>query len=122
MSIAAAIIAGLAGITTTLITGKMQSDILEEGQVESRQIRLEDIGEARKTRKAQEKLTREGLKEGRRQFDLSYGLQKETVGMQREQYARESFRDQVSRLTKIVDKNKNLENILINRMAGLRRR
>ena len=112
-AIAAAILTGLGVGLTGYFSGKMQSDILKEGQEESRQVRLEDIRESRKARKSAEELTREQIAEGRRQFDLSYGMSQEAM-------ARNSFRDQVSRFTGILDKNESLKNLFINRLAGLR--
>ena len=100
--IASSIIAGAFGIGTSAIGGGMQSKILKEGQRESR------------------RLHEEGLEETKRQFDLSYGLKKRELGMTQEALARKSFKDQVSRLTGILDKNESLRNLYINRLAGLR--
>ena len=108
-TIATEIIRGLIGVGTTLIGGKLQRDIIEEGQEEARE--LYERGE---------RTTRKQIREQKRQFDISTGLKERELGMLQEQQARSSFRDQVSRLTQVIDKNEALSNLFINRLRGLR--
>lgn len=120
MGIAAAIISGLIGIGTTVIGGKMQKQAIEEGQREARGLRLEDIEEQRKRDLRSERLTLRQIGEQKRQFDISTRLKEQELGMLQEKQARTSFRDQVSRLTQVIDKNEALNNLFINRLRGLR--
>lgn len=114
MGIAAEILEGVFLIGKDIYTGYKQGEILKEGEKKSEKIRLQELAES-------SRMFSRNLKETKRQFDLSHGLKQEELGMAQEQIARNTFRDQVSRLTSILDKNESLENLYINRLAGLRR-
>lgn len=121
MGIAAAIIGAIGAIGGSVISGVMQNKALDKGQEESRQMYLTDLSESRATRRTQEKLTRQQMRESKRQFDLSYGLQREQLGMQKQEMASDAFHNQVSRLTQIMGQNEQLKNVYLNRLKGLRR-
>lgn len=121
MSIAAEIIKGIFNVGSSMITGKTQSDILDIGQEEDREKWRTELEYAKKQNKKSEAITRKQLAENKRQFDLSYDLSREGLAMQRESIARDSFRDQVSRLTGVLEKNEQLKNLYTNRLAGLGR-
>jgi len=120
MSIAAAIISGLIGVGTEVVSGSMQSREIEKGRRESKEMYLGEFEEAKRARISKEKLEKRKIREGRRQFDVSTKLKERELGMYQEQEAHTRFRDQVSRLTQVVNKNAQLENLFINRLAGLR--
>lgn len=109
------------GLTTTLVGSSQQSKILQRGEEAEKEIYLGQMAETRAARKAQERLQQKQLGESKRQFDLSYGLRQEELGLQKEGLARESFQNRMSYLTSILDKNEGLQSLYTNRLAGLRR-
>lgn len=111
----------VAGIGTAIGTGIANKRALDRGQEESKEMYLGELAEGRATRRAQERLKKSELKEYRRQFDLSYGLKQEELGMKRQEMASNAFHDQVSRLQNILGKNEQLKNVYMNRLRGLRR-
>lgn len=113
---------GLAvGIGTTVYTASEQSRLLKEGEAAEKEIYTSQLTESRAARKAQEKMQQQQLRESKRQFDLSYGLQEEAMGLKKEELARSSFQNRMSYLTSILDKNEGLQSLYTNRLAGLRR-
>ena len=127
IGIAAEIIKGIVGVGTTLLSGYMQSEALEEGQDEARWLNEQQMAEARSARLANEKLSKAQLRlqkkqltENTRLSEAQLALNREELGIQREGIARTSFRDQYSRLTSILEGNEQLKSLYINRLKGLR--
>ncbi|MGW8324064.1 MAG: hypothetical protein ACWGNI_00080 [Desulfobacterales bacterium] len=113
---------GLAvGVGTTIYSASEQSKLLQQGESAEKEIYLGQMAESRAARKAQERLQQKQLSENKRQFNLSYGLQQEQLGLQKEGLARESFQNRMNYLTGILDKNKGLQSLMTNSLAGLRR-
>lgn len=109
------------GVGTTLYSSSKQSELIEAGEESERRMYEGQMAESRAARKAQEKLSRQQLKENKRQFDLSYGLKEEELGLAKEKIARDSFQNRMSYLTSILDKNESLKTLYTNRLSGLRR-
>lgn len=127
MSVAAAIITGITSIAGPIIGGIFQSKQLDKGEAASKKQYLGELAENRRRFDTETGLARENLSlsrknaaESKRQFDLSYGLKKDELDMTKGQVARDVFRDQVTNLTGILDKNEALKNLYINRLNGLR--
>ena len=109
------------GVGTTLYSSSKQSELIEAGEESERRMYEGQMAESRAARKAQEKLSRQQLRENKRQFDLSYGLKEEELGLAKEKIARDSFQNRMSYLTSILDKNESLKTLYTNRLSGLRR-
>ena len=110
------------GVFSTVYGASNQSDIIKSGEMAEKQIYESQMAESRAARKAQEKLSKQQLREDKRQFDLFYGLKEEELGLAKEKIARDSFQNRMSYLTSILDKNESLQSLVTNRLAGLRRR
>lgn len=120
MSIAEKLLEGFFDVGTSLITGGIQSHILKEGQEEDRKKWATELKLKTAADKKSEKIVKEQLTESKRQFDLSYDLSKERLDVERGQVAQNSFRNQVSNLTNILNKNEQLKNLFVNRLSVLR--
>lgn len=120
MGIASEIILGLVEVGGSLLGSYLQSETLSESQEEARRLNQQQIGLQVQQMKSQEKISKEQLRLQKKQLAEQTRLTEEQLAMQQEQNARQSFRDQVSRLTTIVDKNENLKNLYLNRLKGLR--
>lgn len=106
--------------STQIYSGVAQTKALESGEAKAEKQYLGDLAQRRSEIATQTKLTKDQMRENRRQFDLSYGLQKEQIGVVKNEYGRNVFRDQVTNLTGILDKNESLKNLYINRLKSLR--
>ena len=120
MSIAAAVIMGIGTVITSLVSGKMQSDALSSGQDEARTLNQNEIAQRNRELKTSEKLTRDQMRQNKKQFEAELALSKEGLAETKNVNARNAFREQYSSLTSILDKNENLKNIFTNRMKALR--
>ena len=120
-AISTAVIQALGGIITSVVSGGIQSGILKSGEKESKRMYLSDLLQRNKELAAADKLTRDQMKQSDRQFKANLALNKEQIGLEKEQMARASLKDYASRLTGVLDKNENLKTLYINRLAGLRR-
>ena len=118
--IAEAVITALGGAVTSMVSGLVQNRILGEGQAESRKMYVKDLMLRSKELAAQEKLTRDQMRQSQRQFSASLALQKEQLGLEKDQIARKGFHDQATTLTGILDKNEQLKTLYFNRLAALR--
>jgi len=119
--ISIAVMQALGGIITSVVSGGIQSGILKSGEKESKKMYLSDLLQRNKELAAADKLTRDQMKQSDRQFKANLALNKEQIGLEKEQMARASLKDYASRLTGVLDKNENLKTLYINRLAGLRR-
>lgn len=120
MGIASEIILGLVNAGASLLTGYMQNETLDEGQREARILNERQINLQAAQNKTSEKLQMEQLKLQKKQLKENTRLTEKQMGIQQEQYARQNFRDQVSRLTSILEGNENLKSLYINRLSSLR--
>jgi len=118
--IAASIILGLVEAGTALFSGYQQREIMKESQDEARELNERQIEENRETRESQERIQKRSLALQRKQLRENTRLREEELGMLQEQNARKSFRDQVTRLTSILEGNEGLKSLYINRLKGLR--
>jgi hypothetical protein len=118
--VAAAVITALGSAVVAGISGGLQSKALKEGQEESRRMYYGDLSLQKQQLARQEKLTRDQMKQNDRQFRQSLSLQKEQLGVQKNEYAHNAFRQQTEKLSTVMDKNEQLKNLFMNRLAGLR--
>lgn len=119
-AIAAAVISGIVAIGSQLISGVAQSKAIDASQEEARSLSERQIAEDAATRKSNNRLSRQQLRQNQKQFDASLGFEREKLGVSRDLNARKSFRDQYSQLTQILDKNEELKSMYVNRLASLR--
>ena len=120
MSIAAAVITGIAGIASTLIGGGLQMRTLERGEEAAKEQYRGELAESTRRFNLEAGLTRQNLTEQKRQFNETLGLKQTELAMTKNEYARKAFREQVKNLTGILDKNEQLKDLYINRLKGLR--
>jgi hypothetical protein len=120
MSGVAEIILGLVEAGTTLLGSYWQNEAIDESQEEARLLNERQIAESIATRKSQEKISKEQLRLQKKQLAESTRLTEKQLAMEQEQVAHTRFRDQVSRLTSVLEGNENLKNLYINRLKSLR--
>jgi 5-bromo-4-chloroindolyl phosphate hydrolysis protein len=127
MSIAAAVITGIAGIASTLIGGGLQMRTLKRGEAAAKEQYQGELAESARRFNLEAGLSRQSLSlqrqnlaEEKRQFNESLGLKQTELAMTKNEYARNAFREQVKNLTGILDKNEQLKDLYINRLKGLR--
>ena len=126
-SIAATVINGLVNLTTGIISGVQSSRQISAAQEEARKLNESQMAENKAARLANERLSAmqiglqsKQLKENTRLTEAQLALNREELGLQREQIARGSLRDHYSRLTSILEGNEQLKSLYINRFKGLR--
>lgn len=117
--IAPALVTGAASIGTSLISGGLQSRILKEGEEKEYAKWREELALTKEAQKKQDVLTRRQLSESRRQFNISTGLQREQLGMQKESMARQTFQNRVSMFSSLLNSNEQLKNLFVNRLSTL---
>lgn len=120
MAIAEVVITGISAIASTLLSGAMQSNIIDRGEAASKDQYLGELSESRRRFNVETGLSRQQLSEQKRQFNKSFDLKREELDMTKNEYARNAFRDQVKNLTNYLDKDEALKNLYINRLNGLR--
>ena len=118
--IAASVILGLVEVGAQLISGYQQNKALVEGQEEARALNENQLAESRAARRSSEALQRSQLSLSRKSLEESTRLKERELNMLQDQQAREAFRDQVSNLTQVMDKNENLKDLFLTRLKGLR--
>ena len=120
LGIASAVITALGSVATSLIGGYLQTQQLEEGEAASKEQYLGEMAESRRRFSQELALSNARTREQKREFDLSYGLNKKQIQAQQNQTAHEAVRNQYSTLTSILDKNENLKSLYLDRLKGLR--
>ena len=119
-AIAAEIILGLVEAGASLISSGIQSKQINDSQKEARELNEMQMAETKAARLANERLGRAQLALQSRQLAENTRLTEKQLGIEQELNARKSFRDQVTRLTSILESNEGLKSLYINRLRSLR--